>query len=89
VHWQGATIDLWIDPTSRRIVGWRNLELRSTGFKPVSKAITSFVEVKGVTVPKTWTAQVEGGQPTPKAITSFYINEMVEPAYFVNPLNVR
>ncbi|MCC7434647.1 MAG: hypothetical protein IT363_08165 [Methanoregulaceae archaeon] len=89
VHWQGATIDLWIDPTSRRIVGWRNLELRSTGFRPVSKAITSFVEVKGVTVPKTWTTQVEGGQPTPKAITSFYINEMVEPGYFVNPLNVR
>lgn len=89
VHWQGATTDLWIDPTSRRIVAWQSRELLSTGFKPVANAITSFVEVKGVTVPKTWTARTADGEPRQKAITSFYINEMVETGYFANPLSVR
>lgn len=89
VHWQGATTDLWIDPTSRRIVAWRNQELLSTGFKPVSKAITSFVEVKGVTVPKTWTAEVPDGEPKNRAVSGFFINEGVETQYFLNSLNVR
>lgn len=89
VHWQGATTDLWIDPTSRRVVGWSSRELTSTGFLPVSCAVTSFVEVKGVTVPKTWSETGPDGVARDKGVNSFFINEFVEPAYFVNPLNVR
>jgi len=89
VQWQGATTDLWIDPMSRRIVGWSSRELTSTGFAPVPCAVTSFVEVKGVTVPKTWNVIDAEGTPREKGISGFFINEFVDPAYFANPLNVR